>query len=50
MESHLDRRTSQPTDRRDRFAAILFIASVFVPLLLVHLVANALVWVGVSHP
>ena len=50
VESHLERRTSQPSDPRDRFVAIGFIASVFVPLLLGHLVANVLVWIGVSHP
>ena len=49
-ENHLDRRMQQPPDRRDRFAAIGFMAIVFVPLLMVHLVANVFVWVGVSHP
>jgi hypothetical protein len=49
-EGHLERGTSQPSDPRDRSAAVGFIALVFVPLLLVHLIANVLVWIGVSHP
>ena len=46
VERYLEHSTG---NEGDRFAAIMFMASVFVPPLVVHLIANILVWVGWAH-